>query len=88
MRKSWLGVQILATGMLVFASCSSGPDKYKPTPQPERIVVPPSDEARFSQPIAYPKNTLNKDNPKKDDDPDGIQPTRASGGRGMGGGGY
>jgi hypothetical protein len=88
MRKFWLGVQLAATGLLVQAGCTSGPDKYKPTPQPERIIVPPQDQARFSEPVTYPKGALNKDNPKKDDDTDAVTPTRGSGGRGMGGGGY
>jgi hypothetical protein len=43
-----------------FVGCStSGPNLR--TPFPERFVLPPANDPRFSQPISYPKETLNQD---------------------------
>lgn len=42
------------------AGCASqGPNLR--SPMPERFALPPTDDPRFSQPIAYPKETLNQD---------------------------
>jgi hypothetical protein len=44
-------------------SCStSGPNVR--TPMQEQYVLPPADDARFSQPVSYPKETLNQDTVK------------------------
>jgi hypothetical protein len=37
----------------------------KPASQPEVLVKPPEDDARFSKPIAYPQETLDADIMKK-----------------------
>lgn len=47
-------------GMVGLAGCStSGPNLR--TPMAERFSLPPIDDARFSEPIAYPKDKLNQD---------------------------
>lgn len=46
-------------GGLVGCSSTGGPNLR--TPMAERFALPPSDDPRFSQPIAYPKDTLNQD---------------------------
>ena len=38
---------------------STGPNLR--TPMPEQYVLPPADDARFSQPVSYPKETLNQE---------------------------
>ncbi len=83
MRTTWLGTQVLALGLLALASCKSGPDKYKPEPHPEQYALPP-DDPRFSKPIQFPKDTLNKDNPKKDDGDMTPGPTKSPGRTGVG----
>lgn len=74
MRWTWVGTRVLSAGLLVLASCNSAAEKYKPPPHPEQYAVPPQDDPRFSQPIRYPANVLNKDNPKKDSDSGDGQP--------------
>jgi len=60
----WLGMHVLL-GMMLAAGCHSPADKYKPGPRVEQYAVPPEADARFSQPMSYPSNLLNKDNPRK-----------------------
>lgn len=86
MRRMWLGVQVLGAGLLVLAGCNSGPDKYKPALPPEKLAMPPRDDNRFDQPIKYPANVLNKDNPNKNDGPDGPPPPTRSPSRAASGG--
>jgi hypothetical protein len=60
MRGRWtgrLGTVALLGGL---AGCGSSAPNLR-TPTPEQFVLPPSDDARFSQPIAYPKETLNQE---------------------------
>jgi hypothetical protein len=87
MRRKWLGI-MLSLGLLTFASCKTGADKYRPPQPPEQYVVPPADDARFSQPIHFPKDKLNQDNRDKDDD-EKAPPIRSPGRMGAGNpGGY
>jgi hypothetical protein len=52
-----LGIVVILGGL---AGCTqSGPNLR--TPAPEEYSLPPDDDARFSQPIAYPKETLNRE---------------------------
>jgi hypothetical protein len=74
-----------------FAGCATSGPNLK-TPMPERFALPPSDDARFSEPIAYPKDTLNQDSIIKGSPP--KMPSQAppltsptQGGRYGGGGG-
>ena len=59
-RLRWLGVLVLGLG-----GCWTTQPELKPPKQPERYAVPPQDDARFSQPIQYPKGTLNQEPAKK-----------------------
>ncbi len=83
MRTTWVGFQLLTVGLLVLAGCKSSGPILKPTKHPEEYNLPP-DENRFADPHAmYPKETLNKDKIKKDDDPkmdiSGMKSTRVGG---------
>ena len=59
-RMRWLGVLVLA-----ISGCWTTQPELKPPKQPETIAVPPQDDPRFSQPIQYPKGTLNQEPAKK-----------------------
>jgi hypothetical protein len=61
MRRIWMrGLKTVAlAGGLVGCATSSAPRLR--TPMPEQYVLPPTDDARFSQPISYPKETLNQE---------------------------
>jgi hypothetical protein len=84
-RLPWLGAVLLAL------SACHGPANYTKPPLHEQYTLPPSDDARFSSPPAYPKETLDTNNFQKDgskqNDPN-KQPERfgagPSGGMGMG----
>jgi len=67
MRLSWKGLFGLTTALLTVCGCWSSTQPLRPPKQPEEFILPPKDDAKFDQPVAYPKGTLNKDlNP---DDP-------------------
>jgi len=80
----WLGAVLL--GLL---GCSTTDTNLKP-PLHEEYTLPPSDDPRFSQPISYPKESLNfnqfKKDKEKDQDgsggPGGPKPGGMSGGGG------
>src|SRR5262245_46134243 len=42
------------------SGCATSGPNLKP-PLPERFALPPADDARFSEPISYPKDSLNQD---------------------------
>lgn len=48
----------LAAGLAVVGCKAPGPDLR--TPLPEQFNLPPEDDARYSRPIEYPKELLNK----------------------------
>jgi hypothetical protein len=59
------------------------------TPIPEQYTLPPVDDARFSNPPSYPKDTLNQDTPKltsKDKDAPKMPSQMPQMGGGPGGG--
>jgi len=59
MRTTWVrGLTVALFGGL--AGCASSGPSVK-TPMPEQYVLPPADDARFSQPVAYPRETLNQE---------------------------
>ena len=60
MRAVWIGLGVLAAAAFVLAGCAST-DPSKPPKHPEEYVTPPVEDARYSQPPAYPKGTLNND---------------------------
>ena len=84
-RMRWLGVLLLG-----LSGCWTTQPELKPPKQPEKIAVPPQDDPRFSQPIQYPKGTLNQEPVKKSiktndpNNPNGGAPSRF--GPGMAGG--
>jgi len=61
----------------------------KPPPHPEEFDVPPEDDARFSDPMSYPPETLKEDLTKKNhkdplEGPGGPGGSHFGGGPGMG----
>jgi hypothetical protein len=66
---SGLGASLLClSGCWMSSWMSTGP-QMKPPPPPPEYVLPPSDDARFSQPPAFPEKTLNQGLQKTDTDP-------------------
>ncbi|HEY1377603.1 MAG TPA: hypothetical protein VGF55_12460 [Gemmataceae bacterium] len=61
MRTSWLtgaGLAVVLGGAL---GCSTSRGLDLRTPMPEQYALPPADDARFSQPVSYPKEVLNQE---------------------------
>jgi hypothetical protein len=50
----------LVLALLIVAGCQSNDGHLKPPKYPEEYVLPP-DDSRYSQPVAYPKELLDKD---------------------------
>jgi hypothetical protein len=50
---------------VVMAGCESPKNQIKPPMPPETLAVPPADEARYSSPPAYPRDSLNQPHWKK-----------------------
>jgi hypothetical protein len=68
MRRTWAGVPCLGLALIALAGCYSTPqNRMRPPPHEEQYVLPPDDK-RFSQPPQYPKEYLNQDKIRKDDD--------------------
>jgi len=64
MRRTRIGLPWLGAALLALAGCNTPQPNIKP-PLKEEYTLPPSDDARFSQPPTFPKETLNQ-MPKKD----------------------
>jgi len=62
-RMRWLG-----TALLALTGCQTTDTNLKPK-IPEEYTVPPADDARFSSPPTFPKETLDRGLLKKDRDP-------------------
>ena len=60
MMARWVRILKAAAMLGGIAGCTTSGPSLK-TPMPERFALPPNDDPRFSQPIAYPKETLNED---------------------------
>jgi hypothetical protein len=89
MRRVPAGLGWLAASLLGVVGCYSTEPNLKPAPHPEEYVLPPSDDARFSSYISYPKELLNTDSIKKDTStPGAIGPGRGPTRFGAGGGPY
>jgi hypothetical protein len=67
----FLGLTILLLAMI---SCKSATPNLKPEAEPEALNVPPENDPRFSNPVAYPRETLHDDPLKKKRAPAGQQP--------------
>ncbi len=83
--------EIISTGMraaplLVYLilGCTTT-DNLKPPKKPEEFKVPPVEDKRFSQPIEYPKGTLNNEPIKKAINKDMNKSAMKGAGAGMGG---
>jgi hypothetical protein len=85
--------------LLLFAGCAmTERQQIKPPTPPEEYVIPPTDDPRFSQPVAYPKGSLNQDMIQKSGDDKAAFPaqggpttgagSRSGRGAGLGPGGY
>jgi hypothetical protein len=84
-RTRWLAIALLA-----LVGCQSSDNKHIKPPLQEEYNLPPADDARFSSPVAYPKDTLNQP-PARPSSPQGPGaapkgPSRVGSGGGMGGG--
>jgi hypothetical protein len=92
----WEGLGLFVAGLLG-GGCSSTDAHLKPPKPPEEYNAPSDKDSRYTSPIAYPKDSLDKDvlmqraKDAKDANgpggPRGMSP-RFSGGAGGGGGGY
>jgi len=86
MARSWGNLAALGALVLSLVGCYTN-DRVKLTPPKhvEEYTIPPEDDPRFSKPIEFPKNLLNKnDSPKNKDDDKQNMPGMHGGG--MGGG--
>jgi hypothetical protein len=80
---------------MALVGCPTPQNRVKPPVHDEQYVLPPDDK-RFSQPPQFPKEYLNQDKIKKDDDGPGAPGSMHGGGgspkmgmgTGAGGGGY
>jgi hypothetical protein len=59
MRRDGNGLRWLGAALFCLAGCWTTKPEYRPPKHPEEFVAPPSGDARFSQPPAYPKQLLN-----------------------------
>jgi hypothetical protein len=85
MRSLWNGLGI---GLVCLFGCTTTDPMRKPPPAVPEYVLPPSDDAKYSSPVAYPEKTLNSGTPKKETNPFGAGGPGGPGGmRGGGGGG-
>jgi hypothetical protein len=60
MMARWVVIWTAVAAMGGLSGCATSGPNLK-TPMPERFALPPVDDARFSEPISYPKDTLNQD---------------------------
>ena len=94
MRRLWDGGRLLLLTLLGLAGCHSTDPPTKPPKPPEEYNLPPEHDRRYSNPVEYPKDTLNKDvlldrfNESKDGGPSGPAGVRAPRLGGGGPGGY
>jgi hypothetical protein len=65
MRRTRTGVRWFGAALLAFVGCTMSEPNGKP-PLHEVWNLPPGDDARFSSPPAFPKETLNQDTIRKD----------------------
>jgi hypothetical protein len=84
-----MAARLVGVALLAFIGCKASESDLKP-PLHEVYNLPPADDARFSAPPAFPKETLNQDSIRKDPNAQpGAAfkgPSKAGMGGGMGGG--
>jgi hypothetical protein len=64
-RATLLGLGMLALGL---NGCQSSNPRFTPPPLREEYILPPMDDARFSNPPTFPKEAMDAGNMKKDND--------------------
>jgi len=74
MRRIWIGLRGGCAALLCVAGCWTTEPTLRPPKQPEELVVPPSEDPRYSSAPNYPKGTLNNDQ---------IRSASGTGGSGM-----
>jgi hypothetical protein len=78
-----MSIGLLVAALVGLPGCQSSYNHLRPPKAPEDYTPPPKEDARFSQPVEYPKNTLNSDNlirPKDNNGP--MMPGGPGGGPG------
>jgi hypothetical protein len=80
------GLRYTILGLSIFGVGCSTPAPVLRTPHPEVLAVPPEEDERYSKPVEYPKELLNKP-PVKPSTPGGKPGMRTGGGPSMGPGG-
>ena len=60
MRMVWIGLGLAAAAAFVLAGCATSEPSKIPK-HAEEYTVPPVEDARYSRPPDFPKNTLNQD---------------------------
>ncbi len=82
--RCWKGVGVLLAAWLGLSGCTSY-NHLRPPKPPEDYTPPPKDDLRFSQPVEYPKETLNADNRIAPKDNSAMGPGGPGGRGGLGG---
>lgn len=80
------GMHYAILASLIFGVGCSTPAPVLRNPQPEVLAIPPDGDERYSKPVEYPKELLNKP-PVKPTTPGGKPNLRSGGGPSMGPGG-
>jgi hypothetical protein len=58
---NWLRGIVAVTVFGGAGGCASNRGPELRTPVPEQYTLPPADDARFTQPVSYPKDVLNQE---------------------------
>ena len=86
MWRAWVSLGIVAGVLLGLSGCITSSRKKVQRPElVEEFTIPPTADARFSQPISYPKKVLAQDEMKNKDSSAEQAPGMAGGRGGMGG---
>ena len=76
MRRMGTLVRALGLAFLLVLGCKSTKQDLRPPKQPEVLNVPPESESRFTQPLAYPKDTPKAAQIKRSNNTPLTDPTR------------
>ena len=76
MWRAWASLGVVAGMLLGLSGCFHGGRKKVQKPElVEEYTIPPMADARFSQPITYPKKVMAQDTIKKDSSPEAGMPS-------------
>ncbi len=70
MRSAWRRLGLLGPLFLCLSGCWTTKGHLKPERPPEVFDLPPKEDARFDQPVTYPRNVMNTDRIKMDQERD------------------